>query len=230
MLFAYKVGRDKRGIHNMFFNQVRRAVSLASFATTIILGTVAGAQAGIIDHGAYLTDTTTGLDWLDLTATQGLSFNSVSASFPAGGWHYASMADVTALFTDAGGVGPYDFSGISANGSVLVEGAATALLTSLMGDTSPLGLPGGAGLTSDVDPSGGCCGPYPNFIALYLNFPPTTNYLLVPFGSLDPNTSTPEVGSFLVRNTSVPEPFTLSLFGAGLAGAAAMRRRKKKAA
>jgi hypothetical protein len=32
-----------------------------------------------------------------------------------------------------------------------------------------------------------------------------------------------------VTTTGVPEPFTLSLFGAGLAGAAAMRRRKKKA-
>ena len=30
--------------------------------------------------------------------------------------------------------------------------------------------------------------------------------------------------------TSVPEPGTLALFGAGLAGAIAMRRRKKKAA
>jgi hypothetical protein len=30
-----------------------------------------------------------------------------------------------------------------------------------------------------------------------------------------------------INDTTVPEPFTLSLFGAGLAGAAAMRRRKK---
>ena len=30
--------------------------------------------------------------------------------------------------------------------------------------------------------------------------------------------------------TAVPEPFTLSLFGAGFAGAVAMRRRKKKPA
>jgi hypothetical protein len=30
-----------------------------------------------------------------------------------------------------------------------------------------------------------------------------------------------------VQTAAVPEPFTLSLFGAGLAGAAAMRRRKK---
>ena len=33
-----------------------------------------------------------------------------------------------------------------------------------------------------------------------------------------------------VRVTEVPEPLTLSLFGAGLAGAAALRRRKKKSA
>ena len=35
-------------------------------------------------------------------------------------------------------------------------------------------------------------------------------------------------GALIVRE--VPEPVTLSLFGAGLAGAVAMRRRKKKSA
>lgn len=34
-------------------------------------------------------------------------------------------------------------------------------------------------------------------------------------------------GSFTVEGVSVPEPLTLSLFGAGLAGAAALRRRRK---
>ena len=97
-----------------------------------------------------------------------------------------------------------------------------------MGDTSPLGIPGGAGITSDVDLSGGCCGPYPQFIAMYLDYPPTTNYLLVPFLEIAPDNTDDGVGSFLVRKTSVPEPVTLSVFGAGLAGAVAMRRRKKK--
>ena len=212
----------------MLFNQVQRATSAIGFAAALLLGTLATAQAGIIDHGSYLTDTTTGRDWLDLTATQGLSYNSVSSSMPAGGWHYASLADVSALFTDAGGTGPYDFTG--GNGSALVQGAATSLLTSLMGNTSPLGLPGGAGLTSDVDLSVGCCGPYPLFLAFYIDLPPTTNYLLVPFLSLDPNSADQGVGSFLVRNTDVPEPVTLSLFGAGLAGALTLRRRRKKLA
>ena len=48
------------------------------------------------------------------------------------------------------------------------------------------------------------------------------------FGSLD---STETDSAFTLNDTPVPapEPITLSLFGAGLAGAVAMRRRKKKA-
>ena len=37
----------------------------------------------------------------------------------------------------------------------------------------------------------------------------------------------PVIGGVSVTAAAVPEPFTLSLFGAGLAGAAAMRRRRK---
>ena len=211
----------------MRFNQFRRAASHIGFVA-VFLGTLSTAQAGIIDHGPYLTDTGTGLDWLDLTATQGLSYNSVSGALPAGGWHFATLANVSTLFTDAGGTGPYNFSG--GNGNALVEGAATSLLTSLMGDTSPFGLPGGAGLTSDVDTSIGGGGPFPHFLAYYTDLPPTTDYLLVPFGSLDANTASPSVGSFLIRNTKVPEPVTLSLFASGLAGAIGLRRRRKNPA
>ena len=62
------------------------------------------------------------------------------------------------------------------------------------------------------------------------HLPPTTDYLLVPFGSLDANTASPSVGSFLIRNTKVPEPVTLSLFASGLAGAIGLRRRRKNPA
>ena len=57
------------------------------------------------------------------------------------------------LFDDAGGVGPYTFTN-SSNGLATFEGPATALPISLMDDTSTLGLPGAAGITSDVDVSG----------------------------------------------------------------------------
>jgi hypothetical protein len=42
--------------------------------------------------------------------------------------------------------------------------------------------------------------------------------------------SSDRIYSVNVTGTEVPEPLTLSLFGAGLAGAAALRRRKKKVA
>jgi hypothetical protein len=209
-------------------NQIRRAASVIGVAAAMLLGTFAGAQANIIDHGSYLSDTGTGLDWLDITATQGQSYNSVLGSMPAGGWHYASLADVATLFTNAGGTPPYDFSG--GNGLAAVQGAATSLLLNLMGDTNFFGLPAGAGLTSDIDLAVGCCGPYPNFLAVYIDFPPTTNYLLTPFLEMYPTDSDRTVGSFLIRDTKVPEPITLSLFGAGLAGAIRLRRRAKKQA
>jgi hypothetical protein len=38
------------------------------------------------------------------------------------------------------------------------------------------------------------------------------------------------IDDVVLTDVSVPEPFTLGIFGAGLAGAAAMRRFKKKSA
>jgi hypothetical protein len=209
-------------------NQIRRAASLIGFAATLLLGSLAGAQANIIDHGAYLSDTGTGLDWLDLTATQGQSYNTVLGAMPAGGWHYASLADVATLFTDAGGTPPYNFTGN--NGQAFLQGAATNLLLNLMGDTGFFGLPAGAGLTSDIDLAVGCCGPYPNWLAVYTDLPPTTNYLLIPFLELYPDSSDASVGSFLIRTSNVPEPVTLSLFGAGMMGLIGLRRRSKRRA
>jgi hypothetical protein len=46
-------------------------------------------------------------------------------------------------------------------------------------------------------------------------------------GNVDAYTINSTTYNFDPATTAVPEPFTLSLFGAGLAGAAAMRRRKK---
>ena len=42
-------------------------------------------QATIIDQGDYLTDTATGLDWLDVTTTSNLSYNDVSAQLGVSG-------------------------------------------------------------------------------------------------------------------------------------------------
>jgi hypothetical protein len=49
------------------------------------------------------------------------------------------------------------------------------------------------------------------------------------FSGLYPTGSSTEETWVIRAAVAVPEPFTLSLFGAGLAGAAALRRRKQRA-
>jgi hypothetical protein len=78
----------------------------------LLIGLLAGlaitgsAQATIIDHGTYLTDTVSGLDWLDVTATIGKSYAQVSANFSNAtsaefGWHYATTTQLEKLVSDA---------------------------------------------------------------------------------------------------------------------------------
>jgi hypothetical protein len=63
-------------------------------------------SAAIIDMGDITRDTTTGLDWLDLTITRGRSYNDISSKFGAGqefdGWRYATDVEVQELWKNLG--------------------------------------------------------------------------------------------------------------------------------
>ena len=63
------------------------------------------AGAALIDNGTYTTDTASGLDWLDLTETTGLSFNYVSSQPGANGqfegWSYAGITRIDQLVQNA---------------------------------------------------------------------------------------------------------------------------------
>ena len=114
-----------------------------AFAAGVSFLAVSPAQAALIDNGSYTSDTVTGLDWLDLTSPMSLgkSFNTVTGLFATtlAGWHYASGAQVSKLFDDAGGIGPYDFSGSpSANGAA-AQLVPVNLLNTLLGNTGSLG-------------------------------------------------------------------------------------------
>jgi len=82
---------------------------------TILLmaATIAPAHAAFVStdwnasgDGLITRDTTTSLDWLDLTATAGLSYNFVASQFGVGGayesWRYASDTEATSLLTEFG--------------------------------------------------------------------------------------------------------------------------------
>ena len=81
----------------------------------------------IIDKGNYSIDTKTGIEWLDLTETAGLSYNDVSSKMGVGqefeGWGYATTSQVATFFDGFGGSG--DYSGWSASNNGLYNVVAT---------------------------------------------------------------------------------------------------------
>lgn len=55
--------------------------------------------AALIDNGTYTTDDVSKLNWLDLSITDGQSYNQALTSNP--GWRYATNAEVENLFSVA---------------------------------------------------------------------------------------------------------------------------------
>ena len=90
-----------------------RALTTARCLTFAAIGLLASpASAVLIDNGMTTTDTDQNLLWLDLTSSQGRSFDDVSSHFGVGGdfqgWRHATISEVTTLFTNAGFAPPYD--------------------------------------------------------------------------------------------------------------------------
>ena len=67
------------------------------------------ANATIIDNGSYTTDTITGLDWLDVTETLGLSVDQVLASPLYNDWHYATADQFSTLIYNIIGINITDY-------------------------------------------------------------------------------------------------------------------------
>jgi hypothetical protein len=77
----------------------------------LLLWNLPNAHAMLIDNGNYTTDTVTGLDWLDLTATRGESFDNIVAQMGPGGtyagWRHATREEVKQFWINAGGAAPF---------------------------------------------------------------------------------------------------------------------------
>ncbi len=70
----------------------------------LLMLVVGSANAALIDNGTSMIDTGTGLQWLDLTQTQSMSWNtSLASSFvTVDGYTHATETQVITLFTNAG--------------------------------------------------------------------------------------------------------------------------------
>ena len=74
-------------------------------AVALALGLAAGgAHAALVDNGSSMIDTGTGLEWLALTQTQGLTWNQAESTVyvTSQGYVHATDEQVITLFTNAG--------------------------------------------------------------------------------------------------------------------------------
>lgn len=173
----------------------------------------APATAAIIDNGMSAIDTGTGLEWLDLTQTLGLTWNQVEASsfVTVDGYAHATDEQVIQLFQNAGFL-------TTDNTSNAANDPAAATLLGALGCTQFCGTANALGRGfADWD---GTFTTRPFYRASALGAAAATTSLL----SSNLDLSDASAGHYLVRAV-VPEPGTALLVGAGLAILGACRRR-----
>lgn len=78
-------------------------MSLKALAVCAVVALSAhAAQAALVDEGQYTLDTDTNIEWLNLTLTQGVSYDSILAGqggWTAAGWQFATLTQFEQLAT-----------------------------------------------------------------------------------------------------------------------------------
>jgi hypothetical protein len=155
------------------------------------------ANAILINNDSYTTDTVSGLDWLDWTET--VNSSELDALTNNAGYRLATDSELRNLLDSA-----FNCAGVHHCNST----PEFASFTAMFGETEQ----GGTGVTlRDY----GMYAIGSGFYKGYMN------------GSLELGNASPRFGVGLVKDTVVPEPSTLAIFGLGLLGLAAGRFKKK---
>lgn len=177
-------------------------------------------------------DTVSGLDWLDLTASSNLSYDSVVAGQIAGGmfdgWRYALPAEVSAMLQSNFGI---DLN--NGNATVgLPPPPGLAQATALFGDSLAVFGPGSTGVSGVTGEPNGAMNSHLVVGADYLSLTQTF------FRRINPNLNTffqfdglasEGTGHWLVADTPwqptpspIPVPAAIWLFGSALIGLAGL--------
>ena len=185
--------------------------ALAGF---LLIGVVAPGQAALMlqDRGNITFDPNTGLRWLDLTQTEGLSPSSALALFPD--FRYATQSEVLGLFSSAGFSMPF---GPSKPEELDEAQALIDLLGLTFVGTRTFGSQGFAVFESlpshFANP----------FVAVVDG---TSGRVFTGHIVADANRAVGDVGVYLVQE--IPEPSTLFLFSITLVGLGVLMRRRSQ--
>lgn len=217
------------------FRKIRfsKKIIAVLFLLSMVITTNANANLISVDLSktgdSLLTyDTSTGLEWLDLTLTKGVSYNEVLSGFDgfttSQGFRYATVNEVSGLFSNAGvaqtswvwGYWNFNNPGYLANSS----------LVSLLGLTYPFdGLSTYSFGLNESNTLGGQ-GSHDYAMVGYNNHADYVASLAI--GTLNDSTNSPNVGSFLVRDVStVPVPSAIWMFLTGFVGLLGLIRHKQ---
>jgi len=201
----------------------------ATLAASILAFCATAAQASpVLTNSAFgnntlVFDAVTGLSFLNVTLTRGMSYNTVAAQLGTGGtyqgYRYATAAEAQTLFNDFG-IPSNEIDGVAhAN----IAGAVTSMLSMLgTGDT----VNATAETYALVGDSGGAGNRRIVYYATVNNG--SAGFLLNETNGTVLDTATQvnvwgPVTSLLVQNA--PEPMSIALFASALVGLAAVRRR-----
>ena len=178
------------------------------------------ASASLVDNGSYTTDTASGLDWLDLDATDGMSWSEAPVAYDE--WRYATNGEIEDIFAQLFD-GYYDTdpngTSYSIRGAYADQRADIQVFTDLFGATyySPdTGEPvTSVGMYMDENGVITAIGTYVNEGPNVIN---EFNYVIgLEYTGDFTETETGNFGVFLVRSTVVPIPSALLLFVSALA-------------
>jgi hypothetical protein len=172
----------------------------------LFIASLGTAQAALVALGDYTTDTDTGLDWLDLDLSLGMSLNQVLTQTGTGGtfdgWQVATLGQIHLFMTNAGWIGPYDPSNVSNVGYVAnFKVLTTSFLDDPIDDINGFTFDPLSGLGNNHFTDNQTTG--------------ITSYSFIT--PIDPAVGQQGTGTFLVRASVVPLPAAFWLFGAGLA-------------
>ena len=205
------------------------------FITLFVI--TSSAHAAIIDNDLYTTDTITGLDWLDLSETNSISYNDIPNETVSGGiyegWRYATYSEVSTMFSVVFN-GYYDTSTLgyssSASNAYANQLSDANTFLSLFDITENDSYTSGSALVTYTASYGFVSGSDGalHLVGAYIEDTGYSEVYRDFFAGYSPDYSYGWAGVYMVRDTTVvPVPAAVWLFASGLIGLVGFVRCRK---